>query len=118
MTASTVYDAAFAAIELGLSDLVAVEVLAALADQDYAPDGTLVDVMTVTWRLAEYPGTFAVQVPMEVDWTAGAIAAILYQAKVVEGIYAGLASLADVFPGGLIGPGPLPIPPPGGGVAV
>lgn len=118
MTGTTVYDAAFAAIELGLSDLVSVEVLAAVADQDYDASGTLVDVMTVSWGLTDRPGVFVVQADMAVDWTASAIALILRQAKVIEAIYAGASSLADVFPGGLAAAGPVPVPPVGGAVAV
>lgn len=89
---TTVYEAAFAGIELGLSDFVDVDVLAALPNQDVDGAGALVDTIDVTWQLRGRPGTFTSSVAFEADWPDLAIAAILRNAELVTLIYAGASS--------------------------
>lgn len=114
MAQTTVYEAAFAGIELGLSDFATVDVLAALPDQVVDASGGDVETVAVTWQLVGKPGTFTSNVDFEDFWPELAIAAILYEAQVVQAIYDGKGSLADVF----TPEPPRPIPPPGGAVAV
>jgi hypothetical protein len=110
VTATTVYEAAFAGIELGLSDFVTVDMIAARPDQTTDAAGDLIDTVAVTWQLAGYPGSFTTEADATIDWTASAIAQILYEAQVVQAIYEGKASLADVF----TPEQPPPVAPPGG----
>jgi len=110
---ATVYEAAFAGIELGLSDFVDVDVLAALPNQYLDPGGQLADSMDVTWQLSGYPGTFTSSVAFETDWPDLAIAAILRDAELVKLIYAGASSggeWVDVA-AGTAGPPQAPPPP-------
>lgn len=110
-TDTTVYEAAFAGIELGLSDFVDVDVLAALPNQFLDAAGDLGDSIDVTWQLAGRPGTFTSSVPFAADWPDLAIAAILRDAELVTLIYAGAATggeWTDVASGG---PGVAPPPP-------
>lgn len=86
---TTVYEAAFAGIELGLSDFVEVDVLAALPNQYLDASDVLEDSIDVTWQLAGKPGTFTTSVPFTSDWPDLAIAAILRDSEIVSSIYAG-----------------------------
>jgi hypothetical protein len=109
---TTVYEAAFAGIELGLSDFVDVTVLAALPNQDVDAAGDLIDTVDVTWALTGRPGTFTNSVPFEADWPDLAIAAILRNAELVKLIYEGASSGGEWVDVAAGTPGPPSAPPP------
>ncbi len=56
-------------------------------DQEQDATGNLVEVYTITFTLADKPGTFTVTVPAAGDPVAAASAAISAQTSTVEGIY-------------------------------
>lgn len=91
-------------------------ILSALPNQDVAPDGTLADVIDVSWRVKGLPGQFTVKVPNVQGWDATAVGYITQQYLTVMAIYAGLADSAAIggdlgggsgSGGGGIGPGPV-----------
>ena len=111
---TTVYEAALAGIELGLSDFVEVDVLAALPNQFIDAAGTLTDSMDVTWQLVGKPGTFTSSVLFESYWPDLAIAAILRDAELVKLIYAGAPNGGEWVDVAAGTPGPPSAPPPPG----
>lgn len=62
---------------------------AALVDQRLQQDGTLIDVVDVSWRIVGRPGTLQSWVPAVTDWNYSAIGAIQYDYAVVMAIYEG-----------------------------
>lgn len=112
--AGSSFDAALASLTLFESTYEGVEILSALLNQDYDAAGTLSDVVDVGFRLRGRPGVFSVHPPFEENWIAIAFFRIGLKQAMVEGIYQGLASAAEL-PAGPIGP---PIPMPGTAVPV
>lgn len=91
-------------------------IIAALPNQDIAPDGALAEIVDVSWRVKGLPGQFTVQVPNVQGWDATAVGYITQQYLTVMAIYAGLADSAAIGGGGgggtsggggPIGPGPV-----------
>ncbi len=118
--ASTAYDTptalAGALDSLALLETLTDQVilLGANLNQDVADDGTLIDVVDVYFSLPGRPGFLTSRVPFESNWQAIAFYYIGVKQALVEGIYEGLASKAELPPGP-IGP---PIPQPGQAVPV
>lgn len=108
---TTVYEAAFAGIELGLADQVNVDVLAALPSQQDDGTGTLSDTIDVAWQLRGRPGQFTTTVAFESDWPDLAIAAILRDAELVTLIYAQAANGGEWVDVAAGTPGGTPAPP-------
>lgn len=79
-----------------------VEVVSALLDQQYDEQGELEDIVSVGFRIRGRPGIFSVHPPLDINWQAQAFVAIAGKKLDVEGIYAGLASKAEL-PRGPVG---------------
>lgn len=115
MAGSTAFDTP-TALEGALSSLSLleqstdeVEILGALPNQDVDESGALIDVVDVYWSLPGRPGFFTSRVGFDLNWQAQAFFWIGVKQALVRGIYAGLASKADL-PAGPVG---APVPQPG-----
>ena len=113
-TATTSADDSFAtalaSLELIAQELEGLEILAAITNEDYDTDGSLVDSVHVTYRIIGRPGTFTVSVPFADNWNAIAFFYIGLQANTIELIYEGAASLAET-PTQYLVPTPSDLPP-------
>jgi hypothetical protein len=80
--------------------------IGAVPNEQYLPDGSQQEVMDVTFRIFGRPGQFMVHPVFADDWTAVAISLIAVKRDVVNAIYEGLASEADIpdLSTGAIGP--------------
>jgi hypothetical protein len=86
-----------------------VTLLGVSLNQDVAADGSLDDVVEVYWSIPSRPGSFTTSVPFAANWQAIAFYWIGVEQAIVNGIYDGLASKADL-PAGPVG---TPVPRPG-----
>jgi hypothetical protein len=86
-----------------------VDLLGASLNQDLDSAGDTFDVVDVYFRLPGRPGMLTVRVPFDSNWTAQAFYALGVKQALVNGIYDGLASKADL-PRGPVG---APVPQPG-----
>jgi hypothetical protein len=101
-SSTSAFDAAVTSLTLFEDQYEQVEVMSVLLNQEYDDTGTLVDVVDVGWRIRGRPGIFQVHPAYESNWQAIAFFQIGIKHALVEGIYAGLASTADL-PTGPVG---------------
>ena len=90
------WDAAVDALRLFESQYEDIEVGPVLLNQDYDAAGNLNEVVDVTFSIYGRPGQYQVHPVFVGDWTAVAISQIGLKRTIVNGIYDGAASLADL----------------------
>lgn len=113
---------ALASLSLIESEHEGIEILAALPNQGFAGDGTLLDTVDVSYRIIGRPGVYTVSVPAAINWQAIAFFEVGLQANAIELIYEEAASL-DETPQVFLVPPPssdatIPRPQPGQAVPV
>ena len=84
---SSIFDDALASLALLEAETQGVELLSATPNQEYDSTDTLIDTITVTFRIVGRPGSIAVSVPYDFHWQALAFVAIGDKARIVELIY-------------------------------
>jgi hypothetical protein len=90
------YQAALDSLTLFEDTYEGIEILGALPNEQYDDSGDLAEVMDVTFRIRGRPGQFQVHPPFEENWQAVAFFRIGMKAAVVNAIYDGIGSLADL----------------------
>ena len=75
------------AVVIGAELVPGTEIVSIMLDQRLQPDGSLVDVMMIGWRILGLPGTFYVHPGADYRWGEAAPAYIARRKAEVEAIY-------------------------------
>lgn len=89
------FQAALDSLTLIEGDYEGIQVLGAVANEDYDANGALIDTIQISYSIIGRPGVFNVSVPYAFNWQAIAFFYIGLQANTIELIYEGASSLAE-----------------------